>query len=204
MNLALFYTWEDVRVYFCFIDYAKAFNSVDHNKLWKILRDGNIRPPYLPPEKPEKPVSRSRSNSYNHTWNNGLVQNWERSTSRLYIVLLIYLIRRVKFHIMWNAGLDEAQAWFPESRLPGEISIISYMQMTSPYGRKWRETKEPLDEGEGGRWKIWLKTQHSVNKDHGNQSHHFMGNKWGINGNSDRLYFLRSHNHCRWWLQPWN
>ena len=48
-------------LYFCFIEYAKAFDCVDHNKLWKILkRDGNSRPPNLPPE---KPVLRSRSNS---------------------------------------------------------------------------------------------------------------------------------------------
>ena len=33
------------------VDYAKAFDCVDHNKLWKILRDGNTRPPYLLPEK---------------------------------------------------------------------------------------------------------------------------------------------------------
>ena len=39
-------------IYFCFIDYAKAFDCVDHNKLWKILRDGNTRPPDLPLEKP--------------------------------------------------------------------------------------------------------------------------------------------------------
>ena len=31
-------------IYFCFIDYAKAFDCVDHNKLWKILQDGNTRP----------------------------------------------------------------------------------------------------------------------------------------------------------------
>ena len=47
-------------IYFCFIDYTKAFDCVDHNKLWKILRDGNTRPPYLPPE---KLVCKSRSNS---------------------------------------------------------------------------------------------------------------------------------------------
>ena len=35
-----------------------------------------------------------------------------------------------------------------------------------------------------------LKTQHSKNKDHGIQFHHFMANRWGNNGNSDRLYFL--------------
>ena len=46
-------------IYFCFIDYNKAFDCVDHNKLWKILRDGNTRPPYLAPE---KTVCRSRSN----------------------------------------------------------------------------------------------------------------------------------------------
>ena len=45
--------------YFCFIDYAKAFDCVDHNKLW------------------------------NWTWNNRLVPNRERSTSRLYIVTLL-------------------------------------------------------------------------------------------------------------------
>ena len=38
-------------IYLCFIDYVKAFDCVDHNKLWKILRDGNARPSYLPPEK---------------------------------------------------------------------------------------------------------------------------------------------------------
>ena len=38
-------------IYFCFIEYTKAFDCVDHNKLWKILRDGNTRPPDLPPEK---------------------------------------------------------------------------------------------------------------------------------------------------------
>ena len=38
-------------VYFCFIDYAKAFDCVDHNKLWKILKEKGI-PDHLPLEKP--------------------------------------------------------------------------------------------------------------------------------------------------------
>ena len=46
--------------YFCFIDYAKTFEGVDHNKLENSSRDGNTRPPDLPPE---KSVCRSRSNS---------------------------------------------------------------------------------------------------------------------------------------------
>ena len=49
-----------------------------------------------------------------------------------------------------------------ESRLPGEISVIWAMQMTSPYGRKRRRTKEPLDESERGEWKSWLKSQHKI------------------------------------------
>jgi len=47
-------------IYFSYIDYAKAFDWVDHNKLWKILKCGNTRPPHLPSE---KPVCRSRRNN---------------------------------------------------------------------------------------------------------------------------------------------
>ena len=38
-------------IHFCFIDYAKAFDCVDHNKLENSSRDGNTRLPDLPPEK---------------------------------------------------------------------------------------------------------------------------------------------------------
>ena len=47
-------------IYFCFIDYAKAFDCVNHNKLENFERDGNTKPPDLPPE---KSVCRSGSNS---------------------------------------------------------------------------------------------------------------------------------------------
>ena len=47
-------------IYFRFIDYAKAFDCVDHNKLWKILKEMGIPEPDLPLE---KPVCRSGSNS---------------------------------------------------------------------------------------------------------------------------------------------
>ena len=47
-------------IYFCFIDYAEAFDCVDHNKLENSSRDGNTRPPDLPLE---KSVRRSGSNS---------------------------------------------------------------------------------------------------------------------------------------------
>ena len=71
---------------FCFTDYVKAFDCVDRDKLWNILkRGGNTRSPDLPPE---KSVCRSKSNNQDWTWNNRLVPNRERSTSRLYIVTL--------------------------------------------------------------------------------------------------------------------
>ena len=47
-------------IYFCSNEYTKAFDCLDHNRLWKILRDGNTRPPDLPPE---KSICRSRSNN---------------------------------------------------------------------------------------------------------------------------------------------
>ena len=47
-------------IYFSFIDYAKAFDCVDHNQLENSERDGNTRPPDL---FPEKSVYRSRNNS---------------------------------------------------------------------------------------------------------------------------------------------
>ena len=47
-------------IYFCFIDYVKAFDCMDHNKLENSERDGNTRPLDLPPD---KYVCKSRSNS---------------------------------------------------------------------------------------------------------------------------------------------
>ena len=48
-------------IYLCFMDYAKAFDCVDHYKLWKALKEmGNTRQSYL---SPKKPVCGSRSNS---------------------------------------------------------------------------------------------------------------------------------------------
>ena len=46
------------------------------------------------------------------------------------------------------------------------------------------------------------KTQHSKNKEHGIWSHHFMANRWGNNGNSDRLYFWGSPKSLHMVTQP--
>ena len=67
------------------------------------------------------------------------------------------------------------------------LFLMKWWDWPHVYGRKWRGTKKPLDEGEKGEWKSSLKTQYSENEDYGIQSHHFMANRWG---NSVRLYFF--------------
>ena len=72
-------------IYFCFVDYAKAFDCVDCNKLWKILKEMGI---------PEHLTCLLRNlyagqEAAVRTWNNRLVPNWERRMSRLYIVTLL-------------------------------------------------------------------------------------------------------------------
>ena len=82
-------------IYFCFTDYAKAFDCVDHNKLWKVLKEMGA-PDHLScllrnqedQEDLQQIKCRSRRNKYNQTWNYGLVQIWERSVCRLFIVTL--------------------------------------------------------------------------------------------------------------------
>ena len=62
---------------------------------------------------------------------------------------------------MRNAGLNEAQAGIKIARR--NINNLRYADDTSLVA-KWRGTKAPLDEGERGEWKSWLKTQHSENE----------------------------------------
>ena len=73
-------------IYFCFIDYAKTFDCVDHNKLWKILKEMGI-PDHL--TYLLRHLYTGQEATVRTTWNNRLVPNQERSTSRLYIVTLL-------------------------------------------------------------------------------------------------------------------
>ena len=74
-------------IYFCFIDYAKAFDCVDHNKLWKILNEMG-RPDHLICLL-RNLYAGQEATVRNWTWNNRLVPNSKRSTSSLYLVTLL-------------------------------------------------------------------------------------------------------------------
>ena len=71
-------------IYFCFIDYTKAFDHVDHHKLWKILKEREI-PDHLTCLLRNLYAGQEET----WTWNSRLAPNLERSTSRLYIVTLL-------------------------------------------------------------------------------------------------------------------
>ena len=73
-------------VYFCFIDYAKAFDCVDHNKLWKILKEMGI-PDHLTCLL--KNHMQVRKQQLELDMNNRLVLNRKRRTSSLYSVTLL-------------------------------------------------------------------------------------------------------------------
>ena len=74
-------------IYFCFIDYAKTFDSVDHNKLWKILQEKGI-PDRLTCLLGDLYAGQEATVRTGHE-NNRLVPNWERSMPRMYIFTLL-------------------------------------------------------------------------------------------------------------------
>ena len=108
-------------IYFYFIDYAKAFDYVGHNKLWRILKEMGI---------PEN-LTCLLGNLYEGQ--DVTVRTEHGTTDWLQIgkevcqgcILLPCLFSLYAEYIMRNTGQDEAQL---ESRLPGEISVISDMQ----------------------------------------------------------------------------
>ena len=86
---------------------------------------------------------------------------------------------------MGNSRLDEAQAGI---NLAGRnINNLRYADDTTCMAQSKEELKSLLMKVKEESEKNWLKTQHSKNEDHGIQFHHFMANRWGNNGNTDRL-----------------
>ena len=112
-------------IYLCFIDYAKAFDCVDHNKLWKILKEMGIL----------DHLTCLLRNLY--AGQEATVRTGHGTTDWFQIgkgagqscILSPCLFNLCAEYIMRNAGPEEAQL---ESRLLGEIPITSDMQMTPP------------------------------------------------------------------------
>ena len=74
-------------IYFCFIDYAKAFHCVCHNKLWKILQGMEIQTILLAFWETYMQVKKQQLELDMEQWTGS---NWERSMSRMYIVTLLF------------------------------------------------------------------------------------------------------------------
>ena len=117
-------------IYFCFIDYAKAFDCVDYNKLWKILKELGI-PDHL------TCLPRNLYAGQEAIVRTGYeITDWFKIGKgvRQGCILSPCLFNLHAEYIMRNARLDEAQAG-----LPGELSITSDMQMTPPL---WQKVKK--------------------------------------------------------------
>ena len=93
-------------IYFCFIDYAKAFDCVDHNKLWKILKEMGI-PNHLTCLLRNLYAGQEAEVTTRH-----VITNWFEIWKRVCqgCILLPCLFSLYAEYIMRNAGLDEAQA----------------------------------------------------------------------------------------------
>ena len=99
---------------------------------------------------------------------------------------------------MQNARLDEAQAGF---KISGRnINNLRYVDGTTLMAESKEELKNLLmkvkEESENAGLKLNIKIK--KNEDHDIWFHHFRTNRWGQNGNGDRLYFLGLQNHCGW------
>ena len=116
-------------IYFCFIDYAKVFDWVDHNKLWKILQEMGI-PDHLTCLLRNLYAGQEATVRTKHR-----TMDWFQIGKgvRQGCILSPCLFTLYAEYIMRNAGLEEAQA---RIKLLGEISITSDMQMTPPLWQK--------------------------------------------------------------------
>ena len=146
--------WSQKNIYFCFIDYAKAFDSVDHNKLWKILKEMGI-PDHLTCLLRNLYASQGATVRTGHgttDWfqiGKGVCQG---------CILSPCLFNLYAQYIMRNAGLDEAQAGI---KIAGRnINNLRYTDDTTLMVESEEELKSLLWKWKR-RVKSWLKTQHS-------------------------------------------
>ena len=115
---------------FCFIDYVKAFDCVDHNKPWKIMKEMGI-PEHLTCLLRNLCAGQESTVRTRHG-----TTDWFQIGKRVCqgYILSPCLFNLYEKDIIRNAGLQDEHKL--ESRLPGEISITSDMQMTPPLWQK--------------------------------------------------------------------
>ena len=123
------------------IDYAKAFDCVDHNKLWKILKEMRL-PDHLTCLLRNLYAGQKATARTTHR---KLVQNWERNTKGC--ILSPYLFNVYADYIMQNARLDESQTRIKIARK--NVNNLRYTDDITLMAEIRGRTKEPL-EGERG------------------------------------------------------
>ena len=136
------YTINQKNVYFCFIDYAKAFDCVDHNRLWKILKEIGI-PDHLTCLLRNLYAGQEATVRTGHE-----TTDWFQIGKGIYqgCILSPCLFNLYAEYIMKNSGLDEAKAGIKIPRV--NINNLRYADDTTLNDRKQRRTKETLDESE--------------------------------------------------------
>ena len=98
---------------------------------------------------------------------------------------------------MQNAGMDEAQAGI--KFVVRNINNFIYVDDTTLMAEREEELKSFLMKVKEESEKAGSTLNIQKNEDHGIWFHHFMANRWGNSGNSDRLYFGGGfQNHCTW------
>ena len=148
-------------MYFCFIDYAKAFNCVDHNKLWKILNEMGI-PDHL------TCLLRNLNSGQEATVRTGHgTTDWFQIGKgvRQGYTLSPCLFNLYAEYILRNAGLAEAQAGIKISRR--NINNLRYADDTTLMAESKEELRSLLMKVKEESEKAWLKTQRSKTEDHG-------------------------------------
>ena len=135
-------------IYFCCIDYIKALDCVDHNKLWKILKELGI-PDHLTCLLRNLYACQEATVRTRHG-----TTDWFQIREGVHqgCILSPYLFNLYSEYTMQNARLDDAQAGIKIARR--NINILRYADDTT-YGRN-RRTKEPLGESERVEGKSWL------------------------------------------------
>ena len=125
-------------IYFSFIDYAKAFDCVDHNKLWKILKEMGI-PDHLTCLLRNLYAGQKAAVKTGHG-KTDLFQIGKRV--RQSSILSLYLFNLYAEYIMRNAGLEEAQAGI---KIAGRnINNLRYVDDTTLMAESEEEKKSPL------------------------------------------------------------